>query len=299
MVDLIFLVIFTGCLVTGGIYLVVISLVPATIRLDDALNQLDGNIARERDFRGENLQTSGFLERIGYWCYQKLRLPISEDTIRQLALRGRSVSDFFAEKVVWVFAGFVAPLVYSAILLANGMAPGYIPMGLSLVLAVIGYFLPDFILARSAVVVRQSATEALFMFFDLVVLERLANRSVTQALHSVAEASDVAIFVRIRTALDRARLEQVPPWQELHRLSKELQLPVIADFADVLRLEEQGAALSDPLRARLRELREAALVEAKQEANMKTERMTVWMTLPVLIFGAALLIPPILILMQG
>ena len=59
--------------------------------------------------------------------------------------------------------------------------------------------------------------EGLLVYIDLVTLERLTNASATQALHNAAALSDVPLFVHIRTALERARLEQQSPYAELRR----------------------------------------------------------------------------------
>lgn len=290
-----------GGAVALGLLAVVVALMPAQLRLADVLASLDGTAGRNDAMTGVHIvdPLAGRLERFGLLCYQRLRLPLSQRTARMLALRGRSVSDFFAEKAVWVMFGLAAPLLYAAARTLMGGPLALMPFGLSVAGAVIGYFVPDLLLRRSATAARDGASEALFMFFDLVILERLASQSVTHALHSAASVSEATIFVRIRRALDRARLEQVPPWYELRRLAAELELPAIADMADVLKLDEQGAALAEPLRVRVRELRDAQLTHAKQEAQVQTERMTLWATLPVMIFGITFLIPPLLLMLQG
>lgn len=134
----------------------------------------------------------------------------------------------------------------------------------------------------------------MFTFFDLVSLERMANLSATQALESAAAASDSPLFVSIRGALLRARLEQRPPYAELRRLADRLQLPQLADIADVMQLDETGAAVTTTLRARVRELRDAHLTEAQVAAHAVSERMTIFMAIPAMVFGLIFLTPPLL-----
>ena len=93
------------------------------------------------------------------------------------------------------------------------------------------------------------------------------------------------LFVQIRIALERARLEQQSPYAELRRLAEQLRLPELADVADVMQLDETGAALSGTLRARVRELRDAYLTRQQTRAATDAEGMTIYMTLPALIFG--------------
>ena len=165
---------------------------------------------------------------------------------------------------------------------------------LALVGAVVGFFVPDLLLRQAAETARDGAVEALLVYIDLVTLERLANASATQALHNAAALSEVPLFLQIRTALERARLEQQSPYAELRRLADQLHLPELADVADVMQLDETGAALSGALRARVRELRDAHLTQAQIKASAAAEGMTIYMTLPALIFGLIFLVAAML-----
>jgi hypothetical protein len=155
------------------------------------------------------------------------------------------------------------------------------------------------LLRRTTDSVQTGAAEALLVYIDLVTLERLTNASATQALHNAAGLSDVPLFVQIRTALERARLEQQSPYAELRRLSDELKLPELADIADVMQLDETGAALSGTLRARVRELRDAHLTREQIKAGAAAEGMTIYMTLPALIFGLIFLVAAMLRILAG
>lgn len=287
---------FLGATIGAGIFLAAVGLYRAPVRLSDAFAALDGS--SDDALPRSAALTVGSGEKVGAWLYQRLRLPLSESTVRTLALQGRSIADFFTEKLVWTVLGLALPPLWVFTTFVFEGHLDLMPAGFSVVGAIIGYFIPDLRLRRATQQARAGASEALLMFFDLVTLERLANRSVTQALQSAAGISETSVFQRIRHGLDRAKLEQVAPWHELKRLSAELNLPAISDIADVLRLDEQGASLAEPLRARVRELRDAQLAEAKQAAQEQTERMTLWMTLPVLIFGAIVVAPPLLSILQ-
>ena len=168
-----------------------------------------------------------------------------------------------------------------------------------LVGVVVGFFVPDLLLRRQARATRSNAVEALLVYIDLVTLERLANASATQALQQAAELSDAPLFLQIRTALERARLEQQPPYGELRRLADRLDLPELNDVADVMQLDETGAALSGTLRARVKELRDAHLTKEQLQASAAAEGMTIYMTLPALIFGLIFLVAALLTLLVG
>jgi len=180
--------------------------------------------------------------------------------------------------VIAYFTGHLSPVPAIAVLV-GGM---------------VGFFIPDLLLRRAAANVRTGAAEALLVYIDLVTLERLTNASATQALHNAATLSDVPLFTQIRTALERSRLEQQSPYLELRRLSDQLRLPELADIADVMQLDETGAALSGTLRARVRELRDAHLTREQIKASAAAEGMTIYMTLPALIFGLIFLVAAML-----
>ncbi|MGO4957620.1 type II secretion system F family protein [Luteococcus sp. Sow4_B9] len=290
-------VIASGAVGALGIFLVLAGLRSRVPRLDEALASLSGmpeEMSAGSTGWGIENDEQDALSRLGAWAFTRLRLPLADRTRRLLGLRGRSIGDFFAEKLILCALGLVAPLLLGAALLGFTGAIAPVPMAVSLLAATLGWFWPDVVLRRGDESVRADAGEALHTFFDLVTLERLANASSSQAMLAAASMSDVPLFTRLRGALERARLEQRPPWNELRRLSRDLELPEIADMADVMRLDEQGAALAETLRARVKELRDAHLMQEKLAAQQVSERMTLWMVVPSLVFGLIFLTPPIL-----
>lgn len=296
------LLLVTGGLIGAAVFLVVGALIPATPSLTATLDRLDGRRElpggdnQDRVTLRQNAPTS---ERLGAWLHARGPTPLSRSQLRALQLQSTSVAEFFADKAVLAILGAAMPLVLGlALTLLLGTSP-LIPGGLSLVGLVVGWFIPDLRLRRTTASARSDAGEALFTFFDLVTLERLANLSGTQALHSAASLSDATLFVQIRAALERARLEQQPPYAELKNLATDLSLPELADIADVVRLDETGAALSGALRARVKELRGAHLTRAKIAANAISERMTIFMVIPAMVFGLIFLAPPVLRLLLG
>lgn len=285
-----------GATLLTGVWLVICGLLPRPVRLDDALQLLDGAPASPARGRSASLvdDPDSRLEQLGARVYNRCRLPLSEETAAQLVLKGRSIGDFFAEKLLLATTGLVLPLLVALLRLALGEAPSPLPLLWSILGGVVGFMLPDLTLRRQARDTRSDAAEALTAFFDLVTLERLANMSGTQSLHAAAALSDAPLFVRIRGALEHARLQQRPPWGDLRQLGRDLGLPALGDIADVMALDEQGAALSGALQARVKELRDAQLMDAKIAAQEVSERMTLWMVLPVMVFALIFLTPPLL-----
>lgn len=279
-----------GMVAGFGALLIVKGALSQPIRLGDALAMLERRPPVAGGQPTEGLD--GWGERL-----RRLRLPLSAKQQKLLLMQGRSVGDFFIEKLVWTVTGFFLPAIWSILQLVMGRPVGLTPLLLSLVGAAGGFFIADLRLRSGAEQQQRAAADGIHTFFDLVVLERLANASAAQATANAAAISDAPLFRRITAGLERARMEQVQPWGELRRIAAEWGVPELSDFADVMQLEEQGAGLAEVLRARVRELRDAHLSEQKELAQSASESMTLWMTIPALLLGVALVSPALLNLM--
>ncbi|MCL2652972.1 MAG: hypothetical protein FWD63_04190 [Propionibacteriaceae bacterium] len=242
---------------------------------------------------------SGRLEGWALHLTQTWHLQLSDSTRQLLAQQRRTLGDFMTAKLLLALAGLVAPALITSLAWVLGLVASPWPLGIGVIGAVLGFFWPDWALRQDAGMWRESSADAVSVYFDLVTLIRLGNASAVQALTEAAELADAPVFVEIKDALNRARLQQRPPWVELHQLAERLDLSDIGDLADIMALDEQGAALVDALRARVRELRKAHLAHAKLAAQKQAESMTVWMVVPVLVFALLFLIPPLMTMMTN
>ena len=288
-------IVLPGMLVAFGLVLCVLAFSPQHHRLADALAVLGDTtpVAQATPAASRGLAGIG-----GWWLTRRPGVP-STDLHRQLQLRGRSYERHLGIKIVAAGVGVAVPFVAGVVSwVLTGQVP-LIPGLVALVAGLMAYVLPDVLLRSTSRATNADATEALLVYFDLVTLERMANQSATQALTSAAALSDVAIFSTIRTALERARLQQRMPFAELREVGLDLDLPALVDLADVMRLDEAGASLSGALSARVKELRDAHLTDAKVAAAEMSERMTGLMVVPSLVFGLIFLIPPLLTLVGG
>jgi Flp pilus assembly protein TadB len=287
------MVLLAGILLAAGLVCLVVAVIPAVPRLDAALERVGADAPARATTQDLGVATKPS-ERLGALLYRLSPVPLSERQRRALRLQDKPIAEFYADKAVMVIIGAVLPGLGAFAWTLTGSSVSSWPALLSLVGAVIGFFVPDVLLRRAADTARSGAVEALLVYIDLVTLERLANASATQALHSAAQLSDSPLFLQIRTALERARLEQQPPYEELRRIADKLHLPELADVADVMQLDETGAALSGTLRARVRELRDAHLTSEQTKASAAAEGMTIYMTLPALIFSLIFLVAAML-----
>jgi len=282
-----------GAALAAGAALVVGGALARQPRLKAALAALDDDASGVGVAKPE-----GNSEKVERWA-DGLPLPLGEITRQRLVQQGRTTGDLFVAKLALAGAGLVVPILLGGVAWLLGLIASPWPMGVGLIGAAAGYLLPDWQLRDKAVAWQQHSADAVSVFFDLVILIRLGNASAVQSLREAAELSSAPVFAEMRDALDRARLQQRPPWAELNRLAAKLGLPEVADLASIMALDQQGAALVDALRARVKELRRAHLAAAKLSAQKRTESMTVWMVVPVLIFALIFLIPPIMTMVAG
>lgn len=295
------LIFLTGALLSAGLVLIVAGARRPAPHLGDTIALLQQPIGMPTTHGpGFGAQPSApsrgsRTERIGGWLYSRSPVPLTVGQRRALQIKGRSVAAFYADKAVWMIIGLtLPPLLAGCYAMITETIPVAMPVLLGLIGGVAGFFVPDLLLRGQAKESRNDAAAALLMYIDLVTLERLANASGTQALTNAARLSDVALFRQLRGALERARLEQQSPYPELRRLAEQLGLGELTDLADVMQLDESGAALSGSLRARVRELRDAHLATNLRTANEASEQMTIYMTIPALVFGVIFIVPVLL-----
>lgn len=237
------------------------------------------------------------IERLGAWAAARLGVGATAVQRSQLRLRGISDLEFVGTRLVWAIGLGMLPLLVSAIIYVGGISgPLFLPPLAALVGAVVGWFWPVFQLRRQAGITVDDSAEALLVFIDLVVLERLANASAVDALTHAAFTSDNALFVQIQHALNRAALENVAPWPELESLAEAINLPQLNDVVAIARLQQEGASMANPLRARVAELRNAHLLKVRQENVRITARMEILQVLPVIAVMVVFIAAPMLAL---
>jgi len=176
----------TGMVIGAGALLIILGALRSPVRLADALAVLDGSVPETRETHPKRKG----LEALGDWLHGTLRLPLTRNQQRLLLLSGRSIADFFAEKLVLATTGLFLPAIWLVVQVVLGNPTTPVPLLLGPVLGVGGYFLADLRLAKTSRQVSRSTSEAVHTFFDLVALERLANASATQAVTQAATISD-------------------------------------------------------------------------------------------------------------
>ena len=209
-----------------------------------------------------------------------LKLPITD-----LRLIGMSVNRYLYQKVLCVAGGLILPFAFGLIFQILGLTAFYIPALFGLPLAFGAWFLPNLLVRDQAAAARQDFARSVAVYMELVGSERISGAPPGKALESAAQVGRNWVFVRLRHTLTEARYAGVAPWDALEQLSRETDVPDLADIAKVIRLSgEQGASVYETLRARGQNLRDRLLNDEQTEANKATNKMTIPMTLTGVIF---------------
>lgn len=214
-------------------------------------------------------------EQWGAWLVEHLGdLPGVRIPHKDLALTGQTPARFLLTKVALAAGGLLMPPLSTIPFLILGM-PLYLPAIVAILAALVLWFTPDLALRDKAKRARAEFAHAMAAYLDLVALRRAGNVSAEQAMEQAAQVGHGWAFVRIQGALARSRVDKVPHWDSLARLTAELDLPVLDDLAAIMRQSaDDGASVYATLRSRAKNLRTELLAAQAAEANADSEKMT-------------------------
>ncbi len=283
-----------GGLVAAGITCLVWYLLPADPDLGDVLARLRPGLSTTKPKPpAADVEEAKLSSRVGFWVERHLPLFLRGETpTRDLAVLDKPVHVFYGEKLLHVGAVLVAVPLISMVWSFTIHLPLYVPTALTLIAAVVAWFVPNLSSKQEATQARAEFSRALASYIDLVALERKAGGAATrQALEDAALHGDSWPFRRISEALARSDFARVQPADALHELATELGLPDLDDLADTMRLSgAESVEVYDALRARAGSMRQARLTADLAHANALGERMTIPTTLMALSISLILLV---------
>lgn len=273
-----------GALVGLGVLVLALQLFKPETSGPVALAQFDTRVARGR--RHESLAVdrrheteSPRMRKLGAELSDRMnqrgiKLPASLRSI--LSLVGVSREMFLARTVVGAVVGLFVPTLMlgpAAMLGAVGLS---LPLWLSLVGALVGGLLPYLQLHGQADERRRAFRHVVSSFLDLVAMNLAGGRGVPEALQAASNISDSWAVVRIRDALEAARLQGITPWTALGELGDEVDIDELRDLAAALALvAEDGAKVRDSLTARAASMRRRELADAEGRAAARSQSMLV------------------------
>ncbi|MFI6984162.1 type II secretion system F family protein [Embleya sp. NPDC050154] len=282
-----------GALVGAGIALLIRELRPAPPDLTAAAERLTGRPTAAALAARDTGTGSAFGDALARLAQ---RVPGVSVPHTRLALVGQSAGDHLRTKAAMGLLGLLLPVLFSTAVSMLGITlPFVVPVGACLVLCVVMWQTPDRELAVKAKAARVEFQHAAATYLDLVALQRAGDAGPAEALEHAAQVGNGWAFLRIQDALARARAHGADPWQALRDLAGDLDLPELADVADIIELAGvEGAAVYGTLRARAAALRTELLSAEHERANTDSERLVVPGTVLVILLTIFLGLPAIL-----
>ncbi len=291
-----------GAVVGSGLLLTLWLLVPPPHSAGADLARFDAerrraaqtsSLVADRRHEGEDLR----LRQLGAPIVRRLsdRGVIPKRTRADLGLIGRSLEMHVARSVIGAVLGLLllimfatmGRVVFSADLKLFSVIAA--PLGL-----VLGLLLPSAELRKQAAVRRRDFRHVVGSFLDLVAMNLAGGRGVPEALVSASAVSSGWAMIRLRDALENARLLGVTPWAALGQLGEELEIDELRDLAATLTLvADDGAKVRDSLAARAASMRTRELAELESRAQANSQSMLVAQLLLCLGFLIFLMYPAI------
>ena len=274
-----------GAVSGAGVFLLLLILAPPAVQPAAALAELDTRRDERRlrqDVRRLNpgeeampdwmgvlgVRAAGLLRRSGIE---------SGSLTADLAVVGRSLERHLATSLLIALGVASAPILVVGLLYLMGAPLGWsVPVLVSLVLGLVALVVPTLRLRREAAEARRDFRHVVGSFLDLVSMSLAAGRGVPEALDAASALSDDPAMMRIRNAIDVARLRGQTPWAALGQLGSQLRIDELRDLAAALALvAEDGAKIRESLAARASSMRRKDLADAEGRAGENSESMLV------------------------
>ncbi|MFB7763689.1 type II secretion system F family protein [Streptomyces xiamenensis] len=183
-------------------------------------------------------------------------------------------------QALYALGALVFPAFLTALMTAVGAPPPVaMPVIGSLFFAALVWLLVDYDVRKQAGLAREEFRQAAASFLDRAALTRQSSAGASDALVRTAAVGDSPACVRIRTAVEEARLSGETTWAALAALGRDIGVDELAGPADTLALAgEEGATVTTTLQGQARVLRNAITTDAKAAANRASEKMVLPVT---------------------
>ncbi|WP_020499956.1 hypothetical protein [Sciscionella marina] len=246
---------------------------------------------------------TGWVTTCGRWFVPSLRaLKLPGTRIgNDLRVLERHRDSHLAAKAILAIAGLLVPLLLQALLILGGLSLSItIPLVAGLVLAALGFLVPDLEVRTRAARARAEFRTALSAFLDLVWITLAGGAGVEVALLDAVTVGYGPAFAHLRRAIDAARLTRTTVWTSLEQLGDELDIAELSELAATVSLAgSEGAAVRTSLAAKAGALRTHQVTDAEAQAQAATERMALPVTLLFLGFLGFIAYPAITQVLTG
>jgi hypothetical protein len=254
-----------GALAAVGVLVLVNELMPAAPALGAALHRL------HPELRAPATPTVGLLRRV------LRRVPVPYEN---LALLGRTPSQYYLSLLVAALAGLAVPVLAGVMLASSGrsLPPVVVAAGAGVTLAsAFGFALAAHgDVAFKARRLRREYRQVVAVYLALVAMERGAGHGSVESLERAGAVGEGWVIRRIREALLRARSHHRPPWEELKELGSQIGVPELRDLGHIMQSSGQsGAQVSRTLLQRADSLRDQIRTEALARAEATSGKLEI------------------------
>jgi tight adherence protein C len=208
--------------------------------------------------------------------------------LADLAVCGRDPARHLAEQAATAVLAFLTLPTLAGLLALAGVGVGWqLPVWAGLLVAAVGVWTPDLVVASQARHRRAELRDAVAGMLDLVAISLAGGAGVEQALRDATDAPDTWAAQALRQAVEAAHLSRRPPWQTIGELGEHTRVTALQELAAALSLAGgEGARVRATLSARSSALSAHQLADAEATAVSATEAMV----LPVALLLAGFLI---------
>ncbi|AJC61991.1 Type II secretion system F domain protein (plasmid) [Streptomyces sp. 769] len=265
-----------GAMVGGGAFLVVRELLPSRPDLGSVLDRLENTTPAQATVRQGAAKSAVLTERVGARILASAGERLSVPR-RDLDLLGISPAKHVGDKVIGAVGGFAMPQMALALAAAAGIhLPFVLPLFVSVAFAAMMWVSADTNVHSKAVKLRLEYRYAVASLMERARLQRGAHAAPEKALYETAAVGDGRVYVRIRAALEQAKLSGTPPWDALKAMSEQLDVPELAGPADTFaHAGTEGANIIAALENQSRTLRKRLQTDIQSEANADSEKAVV------------------------
>ncbi|MFD9964001.1 type II secretion system F family protein [Amycolatopsis sp. NPDC058986] len=279
---------------------VLAALLPAApVNVAAAVAELDERTTRHANGAPARSRWAGGVQRVaGYsarssnrwWGIPTADLDVLEDTAQR----------YVARRLAWAARASAAAGALAGVAWAGGISlPSTVVVLVVLGAAAAGSAVPILAVAEDAARAREQFRRATAAYLDLVAQERATGRAPSQALAEAAAVGDSWVFARINRTLSRAMRAGHTPWDALARLGQRMGVVDLADLADILATAADGAAIYTTLITKASSLRSAALAADRADANRRSQRLALPVSLLLVAFLLLAIYPAFIRILTG
>lgn len=288
--------------VLGG-FLLVRGVFPAPPRLDRALASLSAPLAPFDPRAREDAHPLGPRDRLGARLVS-LASDLGLDVGglgSDLAVVGTSLEAHLVERLVATVVFGALPPLGAGVASAGGIElSGALVVASSLVLALVGCFVPAAVVRSQAAARRSELRYGLSVYLDLAVIMVAGGAGIESALDDAAGVGGGPAFSEVARTLAACRLTGEAPWKALDRLGADLGVDELRELAASVGLAgTRGARVREALAAKADSMREHQLAEAETDAQAASEKMTVPLVLMLFGFVAFVMYPALGAVLTG